>query len=432
MSKKAKSSSAAASKAAEACPAPAPPVERVTAIYLDGNTLMAAVVSLGERGKPIVHALRLIETEDLVERVDRIPHPIFMNAEHMVFPAPDILSQALGVLLEVEEFRNPIVGVVPSDLVDSWTDESTCPSGEQRKRLGAGVRAVLDGNPYGYPKLLSFDLKKEGTNGGQPRVRLWSCRFDDVLSIADQLLRLELPFLGLVTGQRALTEVLQELHAAHSDAPIIVIDIGKLRTTYVGMSAADHTFAHAIPVGLARDDNRYFSSFVPTLHGVCELSEDLGGLLIPADYTPVGLFEPYGASPQMEITRFASNVAEYASRLLINLRSPEGEPVVVALGGLAAGLPGLREYLENRTAAVIETIGEKDEMPWQCADAEMARRTRSFLPAIGGGLAFLRRAESGFGIIMRERRPKRFQLSGGKMPSLEPEAVYVMEWGRQG
>ena len=78
MSKKAKSSTAAASKAADAGPAPAParPSERVTAVYLDGNTLMAAVVSLGEQGKPIVHALRLIETEDLVERVDRIPHPI--------------------------------------------------------------------------------------------------------------------------------------------------------------------------------------------------------------------------------------------------------------------------------------------------------------------------------------------------------------------
>jgi len=409
---------------------------RVTAVYLDGNTLMAASVSLDPGGRPRIHALRLIETEDLVERVDRIPHPIFMNTEHLVFPQQDILSQALGILLEGEEFQHPIVGVMPPDLADLWIDERACNNGEKRDRIGAGLKAVLDGNPYGYPKLFSYDLltEKQANSPSSGHVRIWTCHFDDVLGLADQLLRHELPFAGVVTGQRALIEVVKDAAGTNPEHPLILIDIGKLRTTYVGVSEMPRIVTHAIPVGLARDDNRYFSSFVPTLQTLRALEKSHGSLLISPDYTPTGLFDTYPATPQMEVTRFASHVSEFATRLLTHMRQANSAPgnEVIALGGLPAASPGLHEYIETRTASAIRTFDEYAMRIWDSDDSEALARAHNHLPVIGGAIAFLRREQSRFGIVMRERRPQRFSASSSNIPDMDPETVYVMEWGGRG
>ncbi len=404
---------------------------KITAVYVDGNTVMAAVVSCGADGREIVHALRLAETEELMERIDRVPHPIFVNTEHVQYPAPEMLSHALRVLLRDPEFQNPIIGVLPPDLVTLWADDSPNRVREDNRRVHAGIRAVLNGNPYAYPKLFSFDrLARDG--GGKSSLRFWSCRFDDMLGLADQLLRLDLPFLGVVTAQRAFAEIIADVARGQSDGPTILVDIGKLRTTYAGSVRGDRPFIHVIPIGMARDDRRYFSSFIPTLHHLRALSEKHNGLFIPPDYTPSSSLEAYAATPQVEVTRFATLVSEYMSRVVTEVRKAEtnSPDLAVCLSGLAGSIPHIAEYLERRAGTIIIPLDKRPALPWQASGTTTPSQVRSSLPAIGGALAYLRRHKSHHGFVLRDRRPERITLGDGNLLDLKPEKVYMLEWNR--
>jgi hypothetical protein len=404
---------------------------RITAVYIDGNTVMAAVVSRGKDGDEIIHALRLAETEELMERVDRVPHPIFVNTEHVQYPTPEMLSHALRRLLEDPEFHNPVLGVLPPDLVTLWADDSPNRIREDNRRVHAGIRAVLNGNPYAYPKLFSFDRARKDARG-KSTLRFWSCRFDDMLGLADQLLRLDLPFLGVVTAQRAFAEIIADVGLSQSDRPPILVDIGKLRTTYAGSVRGERPFIHVIPVGMARDDRRYFSSFTPTLHHVRALSEKHNGLFIPTDYTPSSSLEAYASTPQVEVTRFATVVAEYMARVVTEVRKSEtnASAITVCLSGLAGSIPHFTEYLEKRAGSIVVPFDQRPNIPWQVSDGTTLSQVRSGLPAIGGALAYLRRQQSHHGFVLRDRRPERITLGDSNLLDLKPEKVYMLEWNR--
>src|SRR5690606_18782613 len=211
-------------------------------------------------------------------------------------------------------------------------------------------------------------------------------------------------------------------------------ELGKLRTTYAGTFAGGRAFSHTIPVGVARDDNRYFNSFVPTLPVLKELAESSGGLFIPPDYTPTSFLDAYPATPQMEITRFASNVSEYLTRLLRNAARADGNgrSARVVFSGLATAIPGLRDHLESRSGTKLEELTHEAVTQWQADDPALLDRARHHLPAIGGALAFLRLRKSRHGIVTRERRPRHFMITGNRLPEMEPGVVYVMDWNRRG
>lgn len=404
--------------------------ERVTAVSIDGNTLQAAAVSLDAGATVNVHKLATMELDELVERVSRASHPIFMDVDFIEYPDQEYLHRALRALVEEPEFDNPFVGVMPAESVQEWRREGLDEPGRRERRLLRGLQSFQSANPYAYPKMFGYSVLK--TAPGVIDVEIWSSRFDDVTVVAEQytaLINPRRPFRGLVTGRRAIREMLFQMSEATGEDPVTMIDLGKLRTVYSGQQRGRPVFTQAIPVGLARDDVHYFRAVPIRTDEVIQLADEVGSLLYPPDVTPSPLFDPQVSSPQVDCTRFSVQVARYAYRVLHDLWSERAEAheVRCVLTGLPTRLTSLRDFIEAKTGAPMFKL-ERSLLPrFQLGPGLNWNHVGYHCVPIGAAVAYLRRNEWRQGLILRDRRPVRLEPEQLGQTSFSEEDIYVIE-----
>ncbi|MCB2154280.1 hypothetical protein KQI84_05295 [bacterium] len=404
-----------------------PPDHPVTGVVVDGNSLLAAVVSMTSTGEPVVHATRTMELDSLVERIARVNHPIFMDVDFLEFPSPEILVSQLNNLLEGDIFQNPLVVVFPPEITRCWQERG--PAGEEARadRIRRGLKGIRNSNPYSYPMLLAFDETK--TKCGGEATRFWSTRLDDLMASADLYNSIALPFQALVQGHRAGAEILRLLSAEEPDSPMSLVDVGKLRTLYLGGCDGELVFNHAIPVGLARDDIFYFTAIKPVMSYLHTVAEQFGTLLFPPDSTPSPIFDPVISTPQVDCTRFSMQVARYAYRVLHDIWGETCEPreVVHYVTGRPSRLPGFRQYLDVKTGARFRRLDRRPIESMHLAEGIGWPQVADHLLPIGAAMAYHRRKEDRYGLVLRSRRPSRLTDQLAADGQLKPNDLYLIE-----
>lgn len=399
------------------------PGDPVTAIALDGNSVIAAAVSLAEDGGLVVHYLRTIELDDVIMQVERYAHPIFMDVDYLFFPDTGLLGDALREIAGDPRFQNPVVGVFPAHCVAEW---STTANAKPHAAMQPDIEGLQSANPYAYPRV--FGIDRDSSPGGES-ASVWSARLDDILALGAELRRARLPFLGLVTGRRAAAEAIRLLATPESEEPFTLIDVGKLRTLYAGFSGRRVRFSHVIPVGLIRDDIHYFTSTPPVVTRLMHLEQELGGLFSSPNQTPSPSSESDTSSPQEDCTRFALQVARYTSRVLHDVwpGTPESQSMRFVLAGRPSRLPGFREFLEQKVGVRIETLDENPPAGIRLGPGSDWRDLADHLPALGAAVAFHRRDLSRSGLILRDRRPQRLRGNRLDPDILDPSDLYLIE-----
>jgi hypothetical protein len=402
----------------------------VTAVRIDGNTLQAAVVSLQPDGTPRVHALKTFEADALLERVSRISHPIFMDVDFLEFPDTPTLTRCLHELLDEEIFRNPLVGVFPSECVQEWKRVGPDQPDRRHQRLVRGLRNLQNSNPYSYPQVFGFD--EFPAEPGMAEVNVWAARFDDVMVVAEQFLSLtypETPFLGLVTGKRAISEALRLMAGDDPNRALTLIDVGKLRTIYAGHHRNRAAFIHAIPVGLLRDDLHYFRAIPIDTIRLLGLADEFGPLFLAPDMAMPPMPDAEAASPQIDCTRLGIQIARYATRVMETVWqevAPGAKPSC-CLSGLPTRLQGLHEFIAAKTHTDIARLGDSPIPGLHLEAGIESEAVANALVAIGAGVAYHRRDRTRYGMVLRDRRPIRLPPNTLERTPFQGGCVYVIE-----
>ncbi len=403
---------------------------RVTGVCIDGNTLSAAALSYSS-SEPVVEAVGTVELERLVERVDRITHPIFMDMDVLHYVDRNSLQRGLAELLSDPALRNPIMAVFPADCAKAAAESGS--SADHMDRVTRGILSTAQSsNPNRYPRIVGVETAP-APDGEETHV--WSARLSDVLACTDQFHSLGLPFLGVVTGKRALAEAMNPVCGQDGSGARTLIDVGRLRSVYVGAAGGAVRFVHAIPVGLARDNTHYFNSLPPRLSEVEHLQQNYGTLFLPAHGTPSGLFESGNPSPQVDCTRLAVQISRFAHRVVKNVwREAVGHAgeLRISLSGRPSRIAGLKEFVSAQIgvpvtaldASPIPGLGVAGDVGWSAA-------TDHLMP-IGAGLAWFRREESRFGMVLRDRRPVRVSCADDLESVALDDSVFIVEHPPQG
>ncbi len=400
----------------------------ISSIYFDGNSIMLAVVSMTESGDTKIHYLKTIEMDDLVQRVERVMHPIFMDTDYLDYTDPSALQGAMAILLENEVARYPVLGVFAPECVQQWQEQGPASREGRQGRYERGIHSCKSANPYAYPRIFGFEESPLWRD--REETSFWSARFDDVLATAEQYYGLELPFLGLVTGKRAFGEILRTLNIGHEGRPVTVIDVGKLRTLYTGSRKGEILFNHAIPVGLARDDMHYFKSIRPSLNKLDQLNDQLGSLMFSPDCTPSPIFDPMVSTPQVDCTRFGMQIARYAYRVLHDIWAdiaPQNE-LTFYLTGSPSRLPQLQSYVQIKSGVRLHKLEDSSLPGFELGDGITWQNVTDHLIPIGAAMAYHRRNESRFGMVLRDRRPVRIKTIEEIDDIAEPDTLYVVQY----
>ncbi|MEQ8819260.1 MAG: hypothetical protein RLY93_03380 [Sumerlaeia bacterium] len=409
----------------------------ITAVSMDGNTVAAAVVSLDQDGTPRIHAVKIYEHRRLLQKIQRVVHPIFMDISALEYGSEEEVADALGHVLGEPAFHHPLVGVFPHEMVmHVHSRGGDFSSGEVKlfESTAKFLEGVLPGAPPNYPRLLSYgnDHGRRGYPGW-----LWSANLDDLLDTMDCFVRnpIQEPLFGVITSDRAMAEVYPWIVPETTDRIVTLADVGKLRTIYCSsltpspMHAWQNLYCHTIPVGLARDGAYYYGTFLPIMEDLEDLSHQSGTLLFPPDVTPSPIFNPTISTPQTDCTRFAMQVSRYAWRLIESSGFGESAPdsIWIYLTGLARHLPGLARYVEGKTGVTVRTLEEASETSRLRLDEGVTwRSVADALPAVGAGIAFHRRGTSRYGAFLRDMPLRRL----GSVPigtAFETPAAYIVD-----
>jgi len=401
--------------------------DRVTGVAIDGNSIVAAAVSMGDGGEAVVHAVQTIELDSLVEKVERETHPIFMDVNHLRFGPSSVIRAALVQILSNEAFRNPLVGVFPADCVKNQREWGPSGAEARRKRVNGAIHASASAaNPYRYPRILG--VRSEPALHGGEFTDVWSARLEDFVACMEQFRKLGPPLLGLATGKRALAEAARLVQDG-GEAALTLIDVGKLRSIYAGASGGATRFVHAIPVGLARDDMHYFSSLPPRMDKVVRLSQEIGTLFYPPDATASPLFDGKVRSPQADSTRLGVQIARFAWRVLGDIWKDEFQwdgPMNVALCGGCARMPGLAEYVSGRLGMPLRRLDASPVPGMRLAGSLGWPEVVDHLLPIGAAQAWFRRERDRFGLLLRDRRPVRMSSVEQFAGDWSDDSVYVI------
>lgn len=380
----------------------------LTALYVDGNSLSAAAVTLSHGHKPRVEFCRTIEFPDLLERVERFSHPIFMDTDILRVPDLHAYTTAVRSLLDHKELQHPLLVVLPGDVAEEWFGITEPTMKAEERSLASALKALLHGNPRAYPRVIASEAHTVGAIHKRV-VQLWACRFDDVATLVDPIGKITTqPLLGVVTGTRALGEWQRLAPAADRKSPLALVDIGKLRSGFCGGIDGHVLFSHGIPVGLGRDDADYFNSFVPMFSQMFAAASGGVRILPPEEMTPLPLFVSGSSTPQADMARFATQVANSLERLVRETWSGANSTSTAKtalVSGMPARLPGLMSYLMKRAKIALQPAG-----PWMAALVDVAPGIDSDTIAdhavpIGAVLAFTHRRQSRHGMLLRDRRP---------------------------
>lgn len=384
-----------------------PRPRRLTTLAVDGNSLSAVAVTLAHGQRPRVEFCRTIETHGLLERVERVTHPIFMGTDILRVPDPRAFAEAVKSLLSQPELHNPIITVLPGDVAEEWFGIIEPNQKAENRSITSALKALLHGNPRAYPRVLASE--SHSVAAIQKRVvQLWACRFDDVATLVDPIGKItSLPMLGVVTASRALGEWQRLVGEKDRHNPLALVDIGKLRSNFCGGVDGQVLFSHGIPVGLARDDADYFTSFDPVCSELFEAASGGKRMLPPDEMTPVPLFDPGVSTPQADLARFAAQVATSLDRLVRETWAGTNSSAeqVALVSGLPARLPGLMSYLTKRAKIALKPAGLWMASAVECAPGIDAETAADHAVGIGAALAFANRRLSRHGMLLRDRRP---------------------------
>lgn len=395
-------------------------------VQIDGNSVTAAALSITPSGKGQVHGVRTIELPRLVHKVVRRRHPIHMDVACLEYSDSHQIQAALDKIVSEPVFRERrLIGLFMPDVAvhKSATGPAT-PEARMERRRGL-IRSAQHSNPIWYPSI--FSIHEEILPNGEERIRMWNARLADVVSTAMQFERSGQKFAGMVVGMRAGEEVFSLLDDTDKSRPASLVNVGKLHTLYLGGRGGSALFGHAIPVGLARDDMHYFQSMAPCMDNVRRLYHSHGAVLLPPDATPSPIFDPRRSTPQLDLTRFANQVARFACRALQEEWRMHGgsEGVQHYLMGHPSRIPGLREYLDMKTKLRFRRFDRRPIPGLRLSPGVDWPDVADHLLLIGAGMAYIRRSQDNFGLIRRSNRPIKISDQTIRVADIKPGKLYI-------
>ncbi len=405
------------------------PPTRVTACMIDGSTISATVVEHSD-GVARVVATELVELPTLVESIERRHHPIFMDFTALAYKDPAAIRRILEAIFADPTFRNPVLGVFPGDAVTEYQLHGESSSRGRDERRRALLKRIQWTNPYRYPTV--FMLHEQEGSEGLSTTRLLEVRLDDFVHSAAQFEGIGTECLGVVTAQRAASQLFPHLPHSSRAKPVTMIDIGKNRTLYSTWVPGGRFMQNAIPVGLARDDAHIFNAIPPSIELILEMQDRIGGMfLLPPEATPTPLFASRKSTPQIDCTRFAVQIARFANRTIESVPAQLGwqgeHDGTVYLIGRGARLPGLPAYLYSWTEADLYAF-ETAPLESITLDSSVEWKALSDTPAtLGAALAFFARGEDSFGMLLREQRIRRLSSGILRVDDLQDNTLYVSE-----
>lgn len=339
--------------------APIRPDSRLTAIMIDGNSIGAMAASRQPDGRMRVEAVRHVELDRLVELTRRLRHPIFMDVSYSFFPERELIADRLRDIFALPEFQNPTITLLAPEKVRHAESPGRPTQAGRRERLEKLLSDHLPFNPYDYPALLTCQDVQMDSHHDLTRITV--ARLADLLPLPQVVRSAGGLYAGIVPATTAASHVVRWLAPKEQTEPLLLCDVGKLRTLYTTLLPDGTVHHYPIPVGLARDDMHYFKSIAPSTDKLVAMQHTLGRLFFPPEVTPSPLFSGYASSPQIDCTRFAIQITRYAQRSIeATLRDVRGAwPGSHYISGRSSRLPGLRDYIEARLHGKVRRIDRR-------------------------------------------------------------------------
>lgn len=406
-------------------------VKRLTCVMIDGNSVVAVAGQM--EGKQLrILGIEHRELEKLVEVTRRLHHPIFMDVDACLFVEKDLISRHLKEMLSRSVFNNPTLVIVAPDKFFEVRLKGPSDKASVADRRSKLLSQYMPINPFDYPSAVVFqELKNKNESGSTSTTRLIRMRLADVIPLVDMVKANSQSFIGLASSMTASAQIITQLKRENPHDPVVLCDVGKLRTLYTTLMPDGSLAYNAIPVGLARDNQYYFKSIPPRAEALLLLESKLGSLMFPPDATPGPLFSGRAGGPQVECTRLGVQLARYALRTLESnmglTESPEGVPGTHYLSGRGSLVPGIRNYMEVRLGTGLRRL---DKRPLPGIVLEPTVRwpdvADNLLP-VGGLLeAFIPTAES-CGMITPELNKPPLKNGTCTVAAMKLDTMYVFE-----
>jgi hypothetical protein len=399
----------------------------LTTIHIDGNSVGTATGACADDGTLELAHLAHGEATALFEVARRVRHPVFMDVTAWLLTDKQALTETIRATLPHPDEANPVAVVMPGDKVrvsalEGPADEAMA----RRRRLLTDSRSI---NPLDFPAAVRIDELPLGD--GRWRTRLVRMRLADLIPLVELLRSMGYVVESVVPAHAALEQIGRLMGEAHPGEPLGIIDIGKLRTAYSIAPASGAAMAHhVIPVGLARDDQSYFTSLPLTVGGIASLVATQTALLLSADSTPLPILSVDRGTPQLEATRMALQVGRFAGRALEaslgGRDSSGGWPGVYYIAGRGSRMPGLRQYLEARLRTRLRRVDRRPlpriTLPANARWADVA----DCLAPVGALIAL---AGSEAPVITLAAPPLPMPAPSGTVEDITPGVLYVLEQG---
>lgn len=363
---------------------------RITVVGIDGRRLTAVAVEIRGGDKP----LRVVAAREAVLpraglRVRRIVHPVHMEIDILEVPNETTLVSTLTHLIDSPVMQNPLLGLMPPGSMHQFDERAGDSSTDETDLLIKALKGSHSSNPMAYPRLLW--LKSDRSADGLVRLRVWWARFADTLLLANVLRQSKLKLLGMVSGKRSMLELLRERTESALSRELIV-NVGRLSTLFAGRSeGAPDDFAHAIPVGIERYDQNYFTR-------------------LPASWPISHAENPEELSDgplREEFDRWLNEVAASAARAKDRLEkaTTSPAPLNVFMTGDHAANSAHHAQLEGALSTRIEPNALTGMARLEWAGGTDPAVQCEFALEAGGALAWARHEEDLSGMLLSGRRP---------------------------
>ncbi|MCC6546282.1 hypothetical protein IT570_03850 [Candidatus Sumerlaeota bacterium] len=338
-------------------------------VQIDGNSL-SALSGRNENGIIYIDALEHLELDEMVEVTKRLHHPVFMDTYFRCFAEKETISRVLGHFFRDPIFKRPAVALLSPE--KALVGELNGPPTERSKkgRQAKLIQQLLPINPYDYP--CAIRMEEHASQDGRHSVtRVTRVRLADLLPLNKSVASQASSYHGAVIGLHAAANVLNHLAKQGTGGAVTLCDVGKLRTLYSTVFPDGRILHNAIPVGLAGDHLNSVRSYTPTIEHLVKLDKALGTLLLSPETSTTfpGESSKSGApgSPQVDCTRFTSQIARYHLRSVEahlstgpnHSTADDANQNVHFIGGRASRLPGMRAFVEAVIGASLRRLDRR-------------------------------------------------------------------------
>lgn len=384
----------------------------VLGLWVDGNVVQIAEVAHAPgEGAYCIRKLRGHEEDDLLEVVERVRHPIFMDVTCSHFPNMRRMTEIVHRLLDaMQPSTLNTIGCLAGETVRFFQGQCKGDWASIRDTLGALLRQIHTGNPLHYPAQFCYRRSAGVGEDGKDVLILSVSHASEMRAFCEMLNQLPLQVIAYANSRQALAGMNALLGEPAAQEAYVLTDVGRLRTHYTGLGRSRPLFCHAIPVGLARDDMHFFRSIPRRMDLVFQLNANRGPLLLAPDVTPPLLFDPASNTPQLDFTRSALQVARYLARA-VDAFSRTDSPIKIrrcVLTGLTTRLPGYRQFLAHKTGLRL-IRPERLKMPGvKLGDGIDLKQIGDYIIAIGATLRALGSSPTGLTATPFGRLPIEF------------------------